>query len=185
MGYEEALKKAWEDIALLTTEKRFSVRLLSDNYDVDAEKGAVFSLLCNISSKTHVSIIILHYLARRLKLNGLPQPSGEWVDFKELEGGEGYYPAFRKRTIDRILEKYGSDPDALPETADKLPHKKYESSDVGIIIEVMDGVPILITMNRADEEFGPDANILFDKTISSIFCTEDVVVLTEIVTHQL
>jgi len=40
-------------------------------------------------------------------------------------------------------------------------------------------------MSKADEEFGPDANILFDKNISGIFCTEDIVVLTELIVHLL
>jgi len=34
-------------------------------------------------------------------------------------------------------------------------------------------------MQRGDEEFGPEANILFDKSITDIFCTEDIVVLSE------
>ena len=54
---------------------------------------------------------------------------------------------------------------------------------MGIIIHPIQEVSILITISKADEEFGPDANILFDKNISDIFCTEDIVVLTEMVAH--
>jgi hypothetical protein len=34
---------------------------------------------------------------------------------------------------------------------------------------------------RGDEEFGPEANLLFDRSITEIFCTEDVVITAEIV----
>ena len=44
---------------------------------------------------------------------------------------------------------------------------------------------MLITIWKADDEFGPDANILFDKNITKIFCIEDTVVLTEIVAHTI
>ena len=35
----------------------------------------------------------------------------------------------------------------------------------------------MILIWRADEEFGPEANMLFDESIKRIFCTEDIVVL--------
>lgn len=59
------------------------------------------------------------------------------------------------------------------------------AEDKRIVIEALEKVPILITLSRQDEEFSPDANILFDESIRQIFCTEDVVVLTEILTHSL
>ena len=168
MSYQQALEKAWSDISNLTKEKRFSIRFLNDTYDVDTQNKTVLSNSCNIPAKEYTSIIILHYLAKKFKLGNLPEPSGQWIDFRQLEGGEGYYPAFKKRTIDKILKKYGSSP-----------------KDISMVVQALEFVPMLITASKADEEFGPDANILFDKTISTIFCTEDIVVLTEIVAHHL
>ena len=43
----------------------------------------------------------------------------------------------------------------------------------------------MIKVSRADEEFGADAAILYDRSIERIFCVEDIVVLTEIVVHAL
>jgi hypothetical protein len=39
-------------------------------------------------------------------------------------------------------------------------------------------------MWRPDEEFGPEANLLFDKSITGIFCTEDIVVLAGIIASE-
>lgn len=186
MGYQQAIKNAWDDVSGIPEGgKTYAVKLLSDTYTIDLKNKSVMSDSCNVPAKEHITIIILHYLAKKLKLNVLPAPSGEWVDFKELEGGEGYYPAFKKRTIDKVLKKYGADPDALLEIPGRIPSQKVESHETGIIIKALESVPILITISKADEEFGADANILFDRTISSIFCTEDIVVLTEILTHSL
>ena len=66
-----------------------------------------------------------------------------------------------------------------------MPGEITDKGDVGVIIHPFKEVSILITMSRADEEFGSDSNILFDKNISEIFCTEDIVVLTEMVVHLL
>lgn len=185
MGYANALDKAWADIKELLTEGVFPVKFLSDTYSVDARKKEVLSDSCNIPAKDYISLIILHYLIRTLPLKGSLEPCGEWIDFNSLEGGEGYYPAFRKRTIDRILKKFGGSPEDLLTAAGRFQSSKSDRGDAGIIIYPFTEVPVMITVYRPDEEFGPDANILYDRTISDIFCTEDVVVLTEILVHQL
>ena len=66
-----------------------------------------------------------------------------------------------------------------------MPGEIADKRDVSVIIHPFKEISILITMSKADDEFGPDANILFDKNISKIFCTEDIVVLTEMVVHLL
>lgn len=185
MSYAQAIEKAWSRVSALTTEKRFSVPFMSDAYSINLADRQIMSDSCNTPAKDYTSIILLHYLIKKLTYGTLPPPSGEWIDFNQLEGGEGYYPAFKKRTIDHVVKKYGADPDSLLKLTERMNAKKSDVNDVGLIVYPFGEIGILITMSKADEEFGPDANILFDKNISKIFCTEDIVVLTEIVVHQL
>lgn len=179
MGYEIAKNKAWDDIIKLTSERVFAVKFLADEYTVDLNTKKVLSLSCNIPAKDFTAVIILHYLAR--KLESLPKLTGLWLSFKELSGVEGYYPAFRKRVIEPILKKYGTKPEGILESLGRLPGKKIDKGDVGIALEVFEGAPCLITLWRPDDEFGPEANILFDKSITQIFCIEDIVVLAGII----
>ena len=186
MGYQQALEKAWNAVSNLPHNgETIAIELLSDTYTVNIKDRTVFSDSCNVPAKEHVAILLLHYLARRSELKDMPPLTGEWLDFKELQGGEGYYPAFKKRTIDRVLKKYASNPASLKDALSRIPGEVTDKADVGVIIHPFKEVSILITMSEADEEFGPDANILFDKNISKIFCTEDIVVLTEMVVHLL
>ncbi|MDD5437470.1 MAG: DUF3786 domain-containing protein [Candidatus Omnitrophica bacterium] len=183
MGYEKALELAWNDISALTNETSIPVGLFADTYDVDIGKRLILSRSCNAPAKDHTAIILLHYLTGRLKLKKLPEKTGEWIDFNQLEGGEGYYPAFKKRTIDRILKKYGARPEAILSADSRIPIEKAATGDVGVIVRALDGVDILITLWKADGEFAADANILFDKNISLLLCTEDIVVLSEMMAH--
>ncbi len=185
MGYARALGKAWADLSKLPGERNFSVKLLSDTYTVDLDNKTIISSACNIPAKEHTSIIVLHYLIKKLESVTLPQPSGEWIDFNQIEGGEGYYPAFKKRTISHVLKKYGANPDAILKVLERLPAEVSKIGDAGVVVYPFENVPVLITLSRADDEFGPEANILFDKTIQQVFCTEDIVVLTEFVVHSL
>ena len=63
MGYEAALKKAWEDLANQKGPKKLSVKFLADEYSVDTQAREIISLSCNIPAKEFLSILILHYLA--------------------------------------------------------------------------------------------------------------------------
>lgn len=183
MTYEIAINKAWEELFALHPYARLSVKFLSDEYSVDPGTKQVLSLSCNTPARDFTAILILHYLIRKLK--GLPPVTGEWLTFREFSGIEGYFDAFRKRSIEPILRKYGKNPEGLLSVLGRLPAKKAEGGDFGIVINAFEGVPVLIKIWKADEEFGPDANIYFDRSVSQVFCTEDIVVLAGIVASSL
>ena len=175
MGYDVAITKAWLELEEVSKEKKHKIRFLADEYDVDVENKRILSVSCNVAAKEFLSILLLHYLIRRLK--GLPSVVGEWASFRQLDGGQGYYPSFRKRVIEPILRKYSSKPEALLEAAERFNAKKADFADVAIIVDIFKQVPFLIEIWKGDDELGPEVNVLFDKSIQDIFCTEDIVVL--------
>lgn len=183
MSYELALAKAYLELESLTKEKKFQVKLLADEYEVDLENKRILSLACNIPAKDYLSILILHYLIRKIK--GLPSLKGEWISFRQLPGGEGYFLAFSKRVIEPILRKYRDSPEHLLELLKRFKAKKEDFPDVSVSLEVFEKVPFLITLQKEDEEFSASANLLFDESIRDIFSTEDVVVLAEFVARNI
>jgi hypothetical protein len=183
MGYNTALSKAWSDLGNPERDRSLSVRFLSDEYAVDLENKRVLSVSCNVPAKDYISILLLHYLKQ--KSTGLPRLNGEWVSFMQLEGGQGYYPAFKKRVIEPILRKYGPKPEGILELIGRFKAKSVQLADASVVLDVFDGVPLLITMWRADEDFAPEANVLFDESIKDIFCTEDIVIMAEFVARHI
>ncbi|MDD5432704.1 MAG: DUF3786 domain-containing protein [Candidatus Omnitrophica bacterium] len=183
MGYEVALNKAWDELSQLTKDKQTAVKFLADEYSVDFLNKKVLSLSCNVPAKDFSAILILHYLEQKIK--GLPRVTGEWLTFRELSGIEGYYPAFKKRSIDPIVRKYGSNPKGILSAIEKLPAKKAEEAEMGIVVNAFEDVPVLVKVWGGDDEFGPDANIYFDRSVIKIFPTEDIVVLAGIVASSI
>jgi len=176
------LNKAWDELARLKADGRIPVKFLADEYTLDPRARKVTSLSCNTAAKDFTAILILHYLIARYK--GLPQLTGEWATFKELSGIEGYSPAFRQRAIEPVIRKYGRNPPALFTVLERLPGKKTDQSDAGIVLEVFERVPVEVLLWRGDDEFGPEANLLFDRSITEIFCTEDIVVLAGMIAAE-
>ena len=183
MEYQVALLKAWENLQKSAQNTQYSLPFLNDTYSVDLEKRTVFCESCNVGAKPFYSIIILHYLAKRE--THLEVATGEWMSFKELPGGQGYYSNFKKRVLEVIVRKYRDQPDALLNLSERFSTRKEDLADSSIVLNVAQGVSVLINFWRGDDEFGPEANVLFDKNISKIFCTEDIVVLAEIIAHSI
>jgi len=175
MGYEAALNKAWEALEAGGASGKLSVKFLADEYTLETDSRKVISLSCNTLAKDFTAILILHYMAASRA--GLPQPAHEWLSFRELSGVEGYAAAFRGRCIEPVLRKYGSDPKGLLSVLERLPGYKYGEGEAAVVLQAFEGVPVLVELWKGDDEFPPDANMLFDKSISKIFCTEDIVVL--------
>jgi len=183
MSYALALNKAWIDLEKESQAKEHALKFLGDEYAVDVKNRRVLSLSCNAPSKEFVAILVLHYLVSKLK--GLPEVGKEWISFQDIPESLGYYPAFRKRVIVPLLKKYGASPKAVFDKLTLLNAKRKEFGDVGFIIEAFERVPILVTFWCADEEFGPEANVLFDRSILKIFCTEDIIVLAEFIARAI
>ncbi|MFA6384769.1 MAG: DUF3786 domain-containing protein [Candidatus Omnitrophota bacterium] len=176
MAYDAALNKSWDDIKMLSDGKEpAALTFFSDEYSIDVSGRRILSRSCNVQAKDFVSILLLHYL--KAKLEGLPDITGEWVSFKELPGGEAYYPAFRKRAIEPIIRKHGKNPQGIYAALGKTPGKKLKQADAAIVIDAFEKVPLLVEIWAGDDEFAPDANLLFDNSIRKIFCTEDIAVL--------
>ena len=165
MSYEIAINKAWEDLNKAGPGNNLVVKFLGDEYNIDLNNKQVIFLSGNIPAKDYTAIIILHYLAKKIK--GLPQVTGEWLTFRELSGVEGYAAAFHKRVIEPLAKKYGALPD-----------------DTALVVEAFEGVPVMIKSWKADSEFGPDANIYFERNILQIFCIEDIIVLAEMIARK-
>lgn len=126
-------------------------------------------------------ILMLHYftLARGTPL------TNKIITYKELPGGDVYFPTFSKRTIKPLLSNFGEEPERLLKAAESLGGHKEDYGDVAITIDVFSCVPITLVLWRGDDEFPPAGNFLFDNTISNYLTSEDITVLCETLVWRL
>ena len=120
-------------------------------------------------------ILLLHYL---INAQGRPL-AGEWVNFRQLSGGDTYYPAFVKRSQQPLLDFFAHRLELLEEAAQSLGGRNVSEGDRAVVIPALPRVPIALVFWHGDEEFPPEARILFDATVSTYLSTEDVAVLAQ------
>lgn len=181
--YKVALNRAWGNLITLTDKAQFEIKFLEDRYSIDLNTRAIFSLSCNIPANETISVLLLHYLISDLK--GIPPLKNEWISFKDVPEGPYYYPAYRRRSIEPIIRKYGENPEGLLTFLEKLNAKQIKIGDIGIQFNAFEKVPVAVSVWKKDEEFDAEANVLFDANITGIFPTEDIVVLAGLIAGTL
>lgn len=126
-------------------------------------------------------VLILHYL----NAQSSDQPSGNWVAYREIEGAGFYFSAFVKRAIDPLKKTFGKNTKALDTAAAQLGATPIDTGDAGFELTVLPRVPVQMIVWEGDEEFEPEANILFDRTIGRILSPEDIAWLAGMVVYRL
>jgi len=178
MGYETALKKAWDAVQDAGVNEQY-LKFLNDEYEIDYTEKNIISMSCNAPAKDFYKLLLLHYIANENKVLRLRRD--EWISFKDMDGGEAYFPAFKKRAIDPILRKYGDNPSGIFERAGFLNAEKIDTGTAGISINAFPKIKAAVTLWAKDDEFPAGCSMLFNPEIKDIFPTEDAAVLGGII----
>ncbi len=125
-------------------------------------------------------IIIMHYLAG----SGLREPTGEWINYRSVPGGLSYYDVFRRRALKPILRFFKGASDFV-KAGVASGWKPYEFGDASLWIMALPKVPLVFVFWEGDEEFESTLDVLFDKTITEFFNSEDVVKLSKLAALRL
>jgi hypothetical protein len=118
-------------------------------------------------------ILILHYL---LNASG-DLPTGRTIDFRQVPEGGFYWSAFISRAHKPLLSTFGHDLDLYVKVAASLGGESVPLGDAAARFMALPRVPITHVLYGGDEEFPPEATILFDETIPRYLPTEDIAAL--------
>ena len=161
--------------------KNITVRYLGEEYKVTFPVMKITKEYEKNEIPFREKVLILHYLAQA---KGTP-PSGKYITFRELPEGPVYFRTFSKRTIQPLVKNFGEDPDRLLDAGKDFGGVRSELGDVSIVIPAFNHVPVTIVLWKGDEEFPPEGSVMFDANIQDYLTTEDVTVLSEVITWNL
>lgn len=126
-------------------------------------------------------ILLCHYL---LRASGEPL-SGDLITFRQVPDGQFYFDAFQRRSRDPLLATFGKDHDLFRSCAAALGGQPVDNGDMGMVFQVLPGIPVHLILWRGDEEFPPEASILFDSSIQKKLSAEDIAVLSGMLVYRL
>ncbi len=139
------------------------------------------------NSKTEIpiqqKILMVHYLNGTRNGTKL---SGEWIGFQEIPDGRFYLDAFNKRAKIPLINGFGNQPEKLQKLgAMAYDAQPFDHGDQSVLVRAFPLVPLALIIWKGDDEFPPDGNILFDRSISNILSAEDVAWLSGMVVYPL
>lgn len=154
----------------------FTVVLMGETYKVRCPEGDVLledeSTFDNYKTMT----MILRYL---LNAQGVP-PMGTTVAYRDISGGNHYFKSFEGRCLKRFAFTFNYDVKGLKRAMEKLKAEPRKFGDMSYRFEFINNMYLTVILWLGDDEFPPEAQILFDSNITSGFDAEDLAVMGDI-----
>ena len=154
----------------------FTVKLLGREFTIAHPEYAITAADGDPVPPLPTQTFLLRYL-----LEGKDTPwNGEWKTFREMPWGELYIKPYTGRVLTRAAFTFGTRLDAFRAAAEKMGAKPVNHGDAGFLFELVAGYQMQILAWAGDEEFPPNAQVLYSNNFAQGFAPEDRVVAGDI-----
>lgn len=126
-------------------------------------------------------ILILHYMASQTGAG----PRGNWISYRDIPRASFYFSTFVKRAIDPLKKVFGQDISKLENPAETIQGQSIHTGDAAYEFQIFPKVAIQLILWEGDDEFPPEANIIFNDTIGEMLSPEDVAWMASMLVYRL
>ncbi len=106
--------------------------------------------------------------------------TGAWKTFREMPWGEMYITPYTGRVLTRAAFTFGTRVAAFRAAAQKMGALALKHGDAGFQFDLIGGYKMQILVWEGDEEFPPNAQVLYSENFAAGFAAEDRVVAGDI-----
>jgi hypothetical protein len=106
--------------------------------------------------------------------------AGQWKTFREMPWGEMYIKPYTGRVLTRAAYTFSFKLDAFRAAAEKMGAEPVQHGDAGFKFHLIGDYHMQILVWQGDEEFPPNAQILYTDNFADGFAAEDRVVAGDI-----
>ena len=147
--------------------KAFSVRLLGVEYTITHPAYSITP-----QAPLPVQTFLLRYLLKSKALSF----SGGWKTFREMPWGELYIKPYTGRVLTRAAFTFGTRVEKFKAAAEKMGAFDVKKGDAGFVFDLIGTYQMQILVWAGDEEFPPNAQVLYSDNFEEGFEPEDRVV---------
>ncbi len=156
--------------------EEFYVNLLGREFAISHPRYAIRAVDGGPVPPLHTQTFLLRYLLEGKKL----APCGQWLTFREMPWGEMYIKPYTGRVLTRAAFTFGTRVEAFQAAAEKLGGEKLPHGDAGYAFRLIGDYTMKILVWAGDEEFPPNAQVLYSDNFREGFAPEDRVVAGDI-----
>ena len=156
----------------------FTLRLVNAEYKIT---WPVYSITADREDAFALKALPGQTFLLRWLLEGKRMPAkGQFKTFREMPWGELYIQPFTGRCLTRAAFTFGTRVAKFAAAMEKLGAKKLPNGDAGYELELLPGYAMQLIVWEGDDEFPPNAQILYSDNFADSFAAEDRVVSGEI-----
>ena len=156
--------------------EEFYVNLLGRDYALRHPEYAIRATDGGVLPVLPVQTFLLRYLLESKAVEW----AGEWKTFREMPWGEMYIKPYTGRVLTRAAFTFGTRLEAFKKGAQKLGGQPVSHGDAGFEFSLIGPYRMRILVWEGDEEFPPNAQVLYSDNFASGFAAEDRVVAGDI-----
>ena len=156
--------------------KEFYVNLLGREFAISHPIYAIRAMDGGSTPPLPTQTFLLRYLLESKKAHW----SGAWKTFREMPWGEMYIKPYTGRVLTRAAYTFSFKLAAFAAACEKMGAIKLPHGDAGYQFELIPGFHIQILIWQGDEEFPPNAQVIYSDNFAEGFAAEDRVVASDI-----
>ena len=156
--------------------KTFTVKLLGREFVISHPDYAIAAADGGVVPPLPTQTFLLRYL---LECKDVAW-KGEWKTFREMPWGELYIKPYTGRVLTRAAYTFSFKLDAFRKAAEKMGATAVKHGDAGFLFDLIGGYQMQIMIWAGDEEFPPNAQVLYTDNFAEGFAAEDRVVAGDI-----
>ena len=157
-------------------EKEFYVNLLGREYAISHPSYAIRALDGKGVPPLPTQTFLLRYLLEGKEV----MSTGNWLTFREMPWGELYIKPYTGRVLTRAAFTFGTRVAAFQKAAEVMGAVPVKHGDAGYEFTLIGDYRMQILVWAGDEEFPPNAQILYSDNFVDGFAAEDRVVAGDI-----
>ena len=156
--------------------KEFYVNLLGREFAISHPAYAIRAIDAGAIPPLPTQTFLLRYLLEGKNI----MSTGSWLTFREMPWGELYIKPYTGRVLTRAAFTFGTRVDAFKKGAEAMGGVPVKHGDAGYEFTLIGDYKMQILVWAGDEEFPPNAQILYSDNFVDGFAAEDRVVAGDI-----
>ena len=156
--------------------KEFTVTILGRTFAIAHPEYAIRALDEGKLPPLPTQTFLLRYLLESKDVSW----GGQWKTFREMPWGEMYIKPYTGRVLTRAAFTFSFKLNDFKAAAEKMGAEAVKHGDAGYRFDLIGGYQMQILIWQGDEEFPPNAQILYSDNFAEGFAAEDRVVAGDI-----
>jgi hypothetical protein len=154
--------------------KSYSLSAWGDVYEITPDECRLECLHTEgPGPHAYFSVFLIHHLLRVREIG----PVHEWISEKDIPGGATFFRGPHEIPTWEISKRYENDVDAFRKRCECLGGQPLPMADAAYSFQVTPRTPVAVLYWQGDDDFPPEAKILFDRSLAGYLAADAIFAL--------